>query len=45
MPQPKPNEAAVEIGAAGVNFMEGCNCEGRYKVLLPFSLGQEEPGT
>lgn len=44
-PQPKPNEALVKIAAAGVNFIDVYNREGRYKVPLPFVLGQEGAGT
>src|SRR5262249_53795520 len=44
-PQPKPNEALVKIGAAGVNFVDVYNREGRYKVATPFIIGQEASGT
>lgn len=44
-PQPKPNEAVVKIGAAGVNFIDAYQREGRYKVSLPFVIGQEGAGT
>src|SRR6266849_4601553 len=44
VPQPKPNEAVVNILAAGVNFIDVYNREGRYKVPLPFVLGQEGAG-
>jgi NADPH:quinone reductase len=44
-PQPKPNEAVVKIAAAGVNFIDVYNREGRYKVALPFVAGQEGAGT
>ena len=44
-PQPKPNEALVKIAAAGVNFIDVYQREGRYKVALPFVLGQEASGT
>ena len=43
--QPKPNEAVVKIAAAGVNFIDIYNREGRYKVPLPFVPGQEGAGT
>ncbi len=43
-PQLKPNEALVQIAAAGVNFIDVYNREGRYKVSLPFVLGQEGAG-
>src|SRR6266849_8688228 len=44
VPQPKPNEAVVNILAAGVNFIDVYNREGRYKAPLPFVLGQEGAG-
>ncbi len=44
VPQPKPNEAVVKIQASGVNFIDVYNREGRYKVPLPFVLGQEAAG-
>ena len=44
IPQPKPNEAVVKIAAAGVNFIDVYNREGRYKVPLPFTPGQEGAG-
>jgi NADPH2:quinone reductase len=44
VPQPKPNEAVVKIVAAGVNFIDVYNREGRYKAPLPFVLGQEGAG-
>jgi NADPH:quinone reductase len=44
VPQPKPNEAVVQIKAAGVNFIDIYNREGRYKAPLPLVLGQEAAG-
>jgi len=44
-PQPKPNEAVVKIAASGVNFIDVYQREGRYKVAMPFVLGQEGAGT
>jgi NADPH2:quinone reductase len=44
VPKPKPNEAVVKIAAAGVNFIDVYNREGRYKVPLPFIPGQEGAG-
>ena len=44
VPQPKPNEAVVKIQAAGVNFIDVYNREGRYKAPLPLVLGQEAAG-
>jgi NADPH:quinone reductase len=45
LPQPKPNEALVEIAAAGVNFIDVYNRTGHYKVQLPFVPGHEGAGT
>jgi len=44
IPEPKPNEAVVKIAASGVNFIDIYQREGRYKVPLPFVLGQEGAG-
>jgi NADPH:quinone reductase len=44
VPQPKANEAVVKATAAGVNFIDVYQREGRYKVALPFVLGQEGAG-
>jgi NADPH:quinone reductase len=44
VPQPKTNEAVVRILAAGVNFIDVYNREGRYKAPLPLVLGQEGAG-
>jgi len=44
IPQAKPNEAVVKIAAAGINFIDVYNREGRYKVPLPLVLGQEGAG-
>ncbi len=44
VPQPKSNEAVVKIQAAGVNYIDVYNREGRYKAPLPFVLGQEGAG-
>lgn len=41
---PKPNEALVQIKAAGVNFIDVYFREGRYPAPLPFILGQEGAG-
>jgi NADPH2:quinone reductase len=45
LPQPKPNEAVVKVSASGVNFIDIYQREGRYKVPLPFVLGQEGAGS
>lgn len=44
VPDPKPNEALVQIEAAGVNFIDVYFCEGRYPAPLPFINGQEGAG-
>ena len=44
IPQPKPNEAVVQIKAAGVNFIDVYFREGRYSTLLPYVNGQEGAG-
>src|SRR5712671_412746 len=44
IPDPKPNEAVVEIKAAGVNFIDVYFREGRYPAPLPFVNGQEAAG-
>ena len=44
VPQPKPNEAIVQIKAAGINFIDVYFREGRYSTLLPFINGQEAAG-
>lgn len=45
VPEPKPNEAVLKLAASGVNFIDVYQREGRYKVPLPFILGQEGAGT
>lgn len=42
--KPKPNEAVVQIKAAGVNFIDVYFREGRYPAQLPFIDGQEAAG-
>ncbi|HEY4425032.1 MAG TPA: quinone oxidoreductase [Pyrinomonadaceae bacterium] len=44
VPSPKPNEALVNIKAAGVNFIDIYVREGRYPTPLPFVNGQEGAG-
>ncbi len=44
VPEPKANEAVVQIKAAGVNFIDVYYREGRYPAPLPFILGQEGAG-
>lgn len=43
-PQPKPNEALVDIKAVGLNFIDVYFREGRYPSTLPFVVGQEAAG-
>jgi NADPH:quinone reductase len=45
VPVPKANEVAVKLAASGVNFIDVYHREGRYKVPLPFTPGQEGAGT
>src|SRR6201987_2687239 len=44
VPEPKANEAVVKLAASGGNFIDVYNREGRYKMPLPFTLGQEGAG-
>src|ERR1700758_1435776 len=44
IPEPKANEAVVKLAASGGNFIDVYNREGRYKMPLPFTLGQEGAG-
>jgi NADPH2:quinone reductase len=44
IPEPKPNEAVLQIKAAGVNFIDVYFREGRYPAPLPFINGQEAAG-
>src|SRR4030095_15738305 len=44
IPEPKPNEALVQIKATGVNFIDVYVREGLYPVPLPFVDGQEAAG-
>lgn len=44
VPKPKPDEALVQIKAAGVNFIDVYFREGRYPTALPFIDGQEAAG-
>src|SRR4026208_1686073 len=44
VPTPKPNEALVQIKAAGVNFIDVYVREGRYPTPTPFVNGQEGAG-
>ncbi|MGE5083491.1 MAG: quinone oxidoreductase family protein [Acidobacteriota bacterium] len=44
VPEPKANDAVVKLVASGVNFIDVYQREGRYKVPLPFVLGQEGAG-
>lgn len=44
VPEPTANEAVVKLSASGVNFIDVYHREGRYKVPLPFTPGQEGAG-
>jgi NADPH2:quinone reductase len=44
IPEPKPNEALVQIKAAGINFIDVYFREGRYPATLPFVPGMEAAG-
>jgi NADPH:quinone reductase len=44
VPEPKANEALVEIKAIGVNFIDVYFREGRYPAQVPFTVGQEAAG-
>jgi NADPH2:quinone reductase len=44
VPEPKPDEAIVEIKASGVNFIDIYYREGRYPAPLPFVDGSEGAG-
>ena len=44
-PEPGPGQALVQIAAAGVNFIEIYQREGRYKLPLPCGIGGEGAGT
>lgn len=44
VPESKANEVVVKLAASGVNFIDVYHREGRYKVPLPFVLGQEGAG-
>jgi len=42
-PELKPNEALVQIKAAGVNFIDVYFREGRYPAPLPLSMARKAP--
>ena len=44
-PQPGPGELLVDVEAAGVNFIDVYQREGRYEMDLPFVAGCEGAGT
>lgn len=44
-PEPKPGEVLVDVAAAGVNYIDTYQREGRYPVPTPFILGLEGAGT
>ena len=43
--EPGPGQAAVEVHAAGVNFIDTYHRSGLYDVPLPFTPGSEGAGT
>jgi NADPH2:quinone reductase len=45
LPSPADEEVLIEVAAAGVNFIEVYQREGRYPVPVPFVLGSECAGT
>jgi len=44
VPEPRPNEALVQIKAAGINFIDVYYREGRYPTKIPFVPGMEAAG-
>lgn len=44
-PEPKPGEVLVELGAAGLNYIDTYQRSGLYPVTLPYTLGMEGAGT
>ena len=44
LPEPKANEAVVQIKAAGINFIDVYYREGRYQTNVPFVPGMEAAG-
>jgi len=44
VPEPGPGEVAVQIGAAGVNFIDIYHRQGVYPMPMPFVLGREGAG-
>lgn len=44
-PDPGPGEVRIEVGAAGVNFIDTYHRSGVYPVDLPMTLGKEVAGT
>lgn len=46
-PKPGPNEVVIDVGAAGVGFVDGLIVQGLYQVKpsLPFTPGSEIAGT
>ena len=45
LPEPGPGQVLVEIGAAGVNFIDTYRRAGIYPTATPFILGSEGAGT
>jgi NADPH2:quinone reductase len=44
-PELNPGEVLVDVAAAGVNYIDTYQREGRYSIPTPFTLGQEGAGT
>ncbi len=44
-PEPGPGELLVDVGAAGVNYIDVYHRTGAYPMQLPFVLGSEAAGT
>jgi NADPH2:quinone reductase len=44
IPKPNPNQAIVQVKAAGINYIDIYMREGRYSTALPFVDGQEAAG-
>jgi NADPH:quinone reductase len=44
VPTPQAGEVLVQVEAAGINYIDTYQRAGHYKVVLPFTLGQEAAG-
>jgi len=45
IPEPGPGQVRIEVGAAGLNFIDTYHRSGVYPIDLPFTLGKEVAGT